>query len=164
MGNMTWHVYEGVANGEHYIMAIVGPVEPGETRPDNEPWESPQITTVAGEPVILNHRAALDHEPSEAEQLELVPDEYREKYAAWLDREGEEGPDDERDEDFELDEEERVALGLALAGRIEQLAAVRDRTIVTKGGFRMVEACDGQISALTRIYNRLGLTSRLWHF
>jgi hypothetical protein len=164
MGNKTWHVYDGVAQGDNYILVVVGPTGPGEKRSDNEEWDSPLVTSIDGEPVILNHRAHLDHEPSDVEQLELVPDEYREKFAEWQARQDEEPEQVDEEEPFELDDEEHVALGLAIRSRVEQLTDVRDRAVVMQGSVKVANACTAQIAALTRIYNRLDLSPRLWDF
>lgn len=166
MAKISWHVYDGVAQGEHYILVVVGPASPGESRSDGEPWDSPMVTAIDGDPVILNHRAEFDHEPTDTEQLELVPDEYRQKFIEWQTDQlvASQTPLDEDEEPFELDEEEKVALALALSSRVEQLAGARDRSLVRQADIRLVDACEAQISALSRIYERLGLTARSWNF
>lgn len=168
MGTQTWHVYDGIAEGDNYVLVVVGPVTKGQKREDSEAWESPLLTTVGGDPLLLNHSATFDHEPDNIEQLELVPENYREQYLQL--QEEQEAAEAEVEvatpaEYLFGDDEERVALALAMEARVDSLSAVRDRAIITNGGpRRLVEACEAQILALTRVWDRLELTREPWSF
>lgn len=148
-----WYVYDA-EDGDNYVMRVFGPIAPGEKRADGLAWDAPFLSGDFGLPMLLNLRAEFDHEPTELEQIELVPEKHRDEVVNAV-KESEAA-------NLDFTPEEIAALSMAVEQRIAILASTRDRQLATTASLKIPDVCNEQIAVLSDLYNRLGLRESTW--